>query len=89
MLVLDGTVPKLGSGIRYNRGAGGGEKRGRMARRMGHPATAAPDAEHPTGPSDRLLLVGVSGATLWVLAWVMVQLPGPLSRTLPSLPWLR
>ena len=83
-------MPTLGHAVQYNRKAGEGEKRGRMSRGVAHSTAApTPDDEQARAPSERLLVVGVSGATLWVLAWVMVQLPGPLSRTLPSLPWLR
>ena len=88
--VVDGTMATLGHAIRYNRGTGGGEKRGRMSRDAGHSTAApTPDGEQSRAPSERLLLVGVSGAILWVVAWLKVQLPGPLSRMLPSLPWLR
>ena len=35
--------------------------------------------------SDRLLAVGVAGATLWMLSWLVVQLHGTLGWALPSI----
>ncbi len=79
----------LGCPIRYNRGTGGSETRGRMPNHLAKPAVSAPNAERHAGPSDRLLLASAGGAALWVFAWVTVQLPGVVGRSLPLLSWLR
>ena len=89
MLVLDETAATLRHAIRYNRGTGRGETRARMPNHLAQPSASAPDAECRTGPSDRLLLAAAGGAALWVLAWVTVQLPGVLGRSLPLLAWFR
>jgi hypothetical protein len=61
-----------------------------MAKQRSLPAVPpTADREHPSAPSDRIILAGVGGTALWVIAWLTVQLHGSLGWVLPLVPGAR
>jgi hypothetical protein len=63
--------------------AGGAEERTGMSRFVPRFATTPASAER------RSLIVGISGATLWVVFWLLIQLHDSLYRVLFLVPGLR
>ena len=61
-----------------------------MAHQRNLPAPSlTSDSEHPSAPSDRVIIAGAGGAAVWVLTWLTVQLHGGFSWLPPLLTGLR
>ena len=61
-----------------------------MAHQQSLPAPSlTSDSEQPSAPSDRVIVAGAGGATVWVLTWLTVQLHGGFGSLLPLLTGLR